>query len=52
MKDFGISVDANPVSFNLLQNMKLRAKVEVQPGDGIPKQKVDETGITPRDLGL
>lgn len=32
--------------------LKLTVKVEIQPKDGIPKQKVDETKTTLRELGL
>jgi hypothetical protein len=38
--------------FPIGEDMKLTVKVEVQPKDGMPKQKVDETRIALRDLGL
>jgi len=38
--------------FPIGEGLKLTVKVEIQPKDGIPKQKVDETKTTLRELGL
>jgi hypothetical protein len=38
--------------FPMGEDLKLKVKVEVQPKEGLPKQKVDETRTALRELGL
>jgi hypothetical protein len=38
--------------FPIGEDMKLTVKVDVQPKEGIPKQKVEETKTALRELGL
>ena len=38
--------------FPMGEELKLKVRVEVQPKDGLPKQKVDETKTALRELGL